>query len=204
MNPEKPNAVTGRSGVRLSPEGYCFSKRRQHIENCVAYVTFILQFSICITARQCHLTNAVIHKKQNPEERDIFLILFATPSVNKKTSSQMKENKQSDEVAQFATPSINKKTSSQMKSLTERFINGSYCEIVTYFGVKMGKEKLEIACACTECGSISVNHKKYTKPGSEEYEALMAKIIAYEKESGGKIPTAEVYCPDCMKREETK
>ena len=34
-----------------------------YIENCVAYITFILQFSICITARQCHLTNAVIHIK---------------------------------------------------------------------------------------------------------------------------------------------
>ena len=39
--------------------------KKYDIENCVAYITFILQFSICITARQCHLTNAVIHKYGN-------------------------------------------------------------------------------------------------------------------------------------------
>ena len=48
------------------------SQKINDIENCVAYITFILQFSICITARQCHLTNAVIHireVKQKPSLR---------------------------------------------------------------------------------------------------------------------------------------
>jgi len=31
------------------------------IENCAAYITFISQFSICITALNCHLSHAVIH-----------------------------------------------------------------------------------------------------------------------------------------------
>ena len=31
------------------------------IENYIIYITFILQFSICITALNCHLSHAVIH-----------------------------------------------------------------------------------------------------------------------------------------------
>ena len=46
-----------RDGTLIEDKSYEYAT----IENCVAYATFILQFSICLTARQCHLTNAVIH-----------------------------------------------------------------------------------------------------------------------------------------------
>ena len=35
------------------------------IDNCVSYVTYFSQFSICITANICNLSHAVIHSKQN-------------------------------------------------------------------------------------------------------------------------------------------
>ena len=34
-----------------------------HIENCVGYITYILQFSICLTAIECNLNHPFIHIK---------------------------------------------------------------------------------------------------------------------------------------------
>jgi len=36
----------------------------ESIENCVDYATWILQFSICLTALKYHLINAVIHNQK--------------------------------------------------------------------------------------------------------------------------------------------
>ena len=37
----------------------------RNIDNCVNYMTFSTQLSICPTAINCHQTNAVVHNRKN-------------------------------------------------------------------------------------------------------------------------------------------
>jgi len=54
------------------------------IENCINYMTFCMQFSIRITAKNCNLNNAVIHNSvYSPEEDSYFLSEILKKQLNK-------------------------------------------------------------------------------------------------------------------------
>ena len=72
------------------------------IENCINYMTFCMQFSIRITAKNCNLNNAVIHNSvYSPEEDSYFLSEILKKQLNKNPPHQDKSLKHGDTILFF-------------------------------------------------------------------------------------------------------